>query len=963
MKSFTSLHLIKELSAFTSAMSRVTTLEELAFLNKEIVSSLFTFDYAGLYLFDKDEARLRLVMSLGFTEEEERMAEATAMERHPGRVFREKREYTFSYPDSRTDDQNGDIPRVKKIRSRIYFPVMNHTECVGAFGISSSKKDNFSEEEIELLRFITGLTGVVYANLHHRKVRQLIMEDLRLKEQAIESAQNGVIITNPQLPDNPMIYANKAFYLMTGYTKEDVIGKNCRFLQGEDKDQHGLSVLRSAIREKKGCVVELKNFRKDGTPFWNELRINPLFDDKGAITNFIGVQTDITKRVLAEKELKEYGTRIASLLGNIPSGILVEDEHGKIVLANESFCQIFGLSFTPAELVGMECTEAFSQAGHIFRDPDEVAMGIQRTLTERKLKKGELITFADGRYFERVYVPIMIEGDYRGHLWLYDDITERKRYEDTLMQAKEHSQSIVAALPELLFVVSRKGFIEDYKDAENELLIKPRDFLYKHYSESPSPELAGVIENTIEEIRRSGGPAEIEFSMLVNGETRYFSGKGRPFAQEGYIIILRNITSQKNIEREILAHNRFQSILMRISSEYINIPLTEVDAKINESLERIGRFTGADRSYIFTYDFESRTTSNTYEWCETGIVPQIKNLQNLPMELFPEWIEAHTKGEPMIISNVHLLDDSTRLKEILGSQGIQSLIAIPMTAEGKPIGFVGFDWVKHLHEITELEGKLLAVFAQLLVNISLRREAELLLKIEKENAQASNKALSEFAYIASHDLREPLRKVSAFGSLLNKSLAGRLDEDEMENLDYMIEGVKRMQQMVDDLLQYSRLTAKAKSSELINLDELLLEIIHFDLAQIIEDTYAVISLENTMGFLRGEKTQLKQLFQNLIGNGIKYRRKDVPPVVTIRSKRDGGYLTVEIEDNGIGIDAKYKNQIFEMFKRLHSKEKYEGSGIGLAICKKIVENYRGEIEVESEPEKGSVFSIKIPVKE
>jgi len=234
------------------------------------------------------------------------------------------------------------------------------------------------------------------------------------------------------------------------------------------------------------------------------------------------------------------------------------------------------------------------------------------------------------------------------------------------------------------------------------------------------------------------------------------------------------------------------------------------------------------------------------------------------------------------------------------------------------------------------------------------------IKMLVRNLEYSNKALTDLAYIASHDLREPLRKISAFGSLLQKTLTSKLDEDERENLNFIIEGANRMQMMITDLLYYSRITTKAKAYSLINIDELLDEIIHFELSQIIEDNHASVIVENKLGAIKGESTQIKQLFQNLIANGIKYKKKTTDPVIKIGSQKYAYGIEVRVEDNGIGIDNKYKEQIFEMFKRLHSKEEYDGSGIGLAVCKKIIELYNGEIEVKSEPGIGSAFIFRLP---
>ncbi|HRI45906.1 MAG TPA: ATP-binding protein, partial [Ignavibacteriaceae bacterium] len=213
--------------------------------------------------------------------------------------------------------------------------------------------------------------------------------------------------------------------------------------------------------------------------------------------------------------------------------------------------------------------------------------------------------------------------------------------------------------------------------------------------------------------------------------------------------------------------------------------------------------------------------------------------------------------------------------------------------------------------------------------------------------------------IASHDLREPLRKISSFGTLLQRSLDGKVFDDDKENLDFMIDGARRMQMMIDDLLSYSRLTYAAKEKIRINVNELINKIKEFELSALIEETEAEIIIENDLLEIVGVKTQIHQLFQNLISNGIKYKRENVKPIVKIRTHKTNQFVYFEIEDNGIGIPSKYYQQIFEMFKRLHSKEKYRGSGIGLAVCKKIVENHGGEISVSSEIDKGTIFTFSI----
>ena len=240
--------------------------------------------------------------------------------------------------------------------------------------------------------------------------------------------------------------------------------------------------------------------------------------------------------------------------------------------------------------------------------------------------------------------------------------------------------------------------------------------------------------------------------------------------------------------------------------------------------------------------------------------------------------------------------------------------------------------------------------------------AKEMLEATNVKLERSNKELQDFAYIASHDLREPLRKISAFGQLLQESLKGKLDEDEEENFAFMIDGATRMQQMVDDLLVYSRVSTKAKPPERVDLNAVIEDLENVELAVQVEETSGVINVPEPLPPVHADPSQIHQLLQNLLGNGLKYYRKGVPPVITVRGRVvNGNMVRIEVQDNGIGIEEQYCANIFGMFKRLHSREDYEGSGIGLAVCKKIVERHGGEIGVESNQDVGSVFWFTLPI--
>jgi rsbT co-antagonist protein RsbR len=174
--------------------------------------------------------------------------------------------------------------------------------------------------------------------------------ELWLHDQALQSAVNGISISDATKPDNPLIYVNPAFEHMTGYTAEDTLGKNCRFLQGPDTDPAAIEAIRAAIREGRSCLVTLLNYRKDGTPFWNEFSIAPIYDDNGTLTNFVGIQQDVTARVQAEIALHENEDRIAGILDSAMDAIITVDENHAIVLFNQAAETMFG--YASDDIVG-----------------------------------------------------------------------------------------------------------------------------------------------------------------------------------------------------------------------------------------------------------------------------------------------------------------------------------------------------------------------------------------------------------------------------------------------------------------------------------------------------------------------------------------------------------------------------------------------------------------------------------
>ena len=254
---------------------------------------------------------------------------------------------------------------------------------------------------------------------------------------------------------------------------------------------------------------------------------------------------------------------------------------------------------------------------------------------------------------------------------------------------------------------------------------------------------------------------------------------------------------------------------------------------------------------------------------------------------------------------------------------------------------------------TPREGKVAVLFR----DITKRKEAEALLLQKVEELNRSNKELGQFAYVASHDLQEPLRMVASYTQLLSRRYKGKLDSDADEFIAFAADGASRMQRLIQDLLTYSRVGTKEKHLRDTSSEETLQQAL-VNLRGAIEESGAMVT-HDPLPTVLADEMQLIQLFQNLVGNAIKYQNPGVPRVHISAAKNGGGKWIFSVQDNGLGIDSQYFERIFGMFQRLHKREEFSGTGIGLAICKKIVERHGGSISVESQPGEGSTFRFAL----
>ena len=304
---------------------------------------------------------------------------------------------------------------------------------------------------------------------------------------------------------------------------------------------------------------------------------------------------------------------------------------------------------------------------------------------------------------------------------------------------------------------------------------------------------------------------------------------------------------------------------------------------------------------------------------------------------------------------------------------ISIIVGLASQAVFMPFSFALFDVMFDLAHMLKIVSYACVLIGLLISMHAVFRQAEANSRVLALHANAlarSNAELEQFASIASHDLQEPLRKIQAFGERLQSKYADKLGEQGVDHVERIRKAAARMQSLIDSLLTLSRVTSRAKSFVPVSLNGVLRDVLT-DLDIHIEKTSSQVQVD-ALPIVECDATQMRQLFQNLITNAIKFRQGDVSPVVMIRglSPRgnggsnggipNGSRCRIEVRDNGIGFDQKHAERIFKIFQKLHARDEYEGTGLGLAVCQKIVERHNGTISARSVPGEGATFVLSLP---
>ena len=572
--------------------------------------------------------------------------------------------------------------------------------------------------------------------------------------------------------------------------------------------------------------------------------------------------------------------------------------------------------------------------------------------------RGKVIRNKDGK-------PIRMLG-------AHHDISDIKNKEQELIIAKEKAEANERKFREITENISEVSWVGSADDDKviyispayekvwgrscQSLYDNPQSFLDSVHPEDKSAVIAEI------EKYKSGEEANFEYRILNDkGEIKWVQTTTVPIKNtQGDIIrylgTAVDISSAKSFQQTM-------TLLVDMAKMFINIPLKNISKEIEKALGTMGNFVNADRVYIFDYDWEKRICKNTYEWCNDGITPEIENLQEVNLDEIPWWVDAHKKGEKLIIHDVSSLNKDNAVRKILEPQGVKSIFTLPLMQLGKCVGFIGFDSVRKHHQYTQKEEVILTFFSEIMVNIQIRKAQENSLVLEKEKAQQSDKLKTEFIRNISHEIRTPLNGILGFGQMLAET------DFPAEVRAEMFKGLsKSSNRLMDTINDYMYMSMIFSDTIKVNKREFLIKPLFEEITEKVKelisekkiDFEVVIPLEHDDLKVTSDPKLLEKILFKLLDNAIKFTNEgSVKCTYEVKPE----CIEFSVQDTGKGIADDKLNLIFDMFSQEDSSmtRKYEGSGLGLTIAKELVVLLGGEINVDSEIGKGSILTFSIPL--
>jgi PAS domain S-box-containing protein len=738
----------------------------------------------------------------------------------------------------------------------------------------------------------------------------------------LEAAPDAMVVVNE---GGEIVLLNLQAEKQFGYRRDELLGQKVKNIIPEGFAERliadGTRTAAEALAQQIGTGIELIGQRKDGSQFPIELMLSPLQSDEGILVT--AAIRNISVRKAAEGQFSQLEVRYSTLLESAPDAILISGGDSRILMVNAETERSFG--YSRAELIGQPVTmlmpSRFWETGAKFEP------GNSNELRTRPVSKN-LEFFGlrrDGSEFP-IELTLRNMATPKGTVYFsaMRDVSERMLAIETLRASEERFRLLVNGIEDYaLLTLDTSGRVATWNNGAERLKgFTSADILGQHFSRFYTAE--AIAEGKPEaELRTAATQGRVE------GEGWRLRKDGTRFWADVVISALRDDTGElrgfANLTRDVTARRTAEDAL-RLSEERHRMAV-EV-AQMGTWIWKIqpDEVTWSDE-FRALFGLSSDATL-TYDEITKYIHPDDLQRMNERVK------SALEQGTPYDFEYRVIWPDAS--VHWIASRG-----RVQRDGDGSP---------------TEMQG--------VIMDVTDRRQAQEALKYREESERRSaelmrsNDDLQQFAYVAAHDLQEPLRMVASYTQLLGQRYKGRLDADADEFIAFAVGGAHRMQLLIADLLAYCRVGTSGKEFQMTSSTDALDEALA-NLMGAVEESRGVIT-HDVLPDVMADRSQLTQLFQNIIGNAIKYRSTEPPRIHVSAKKNRAREWVFSMRDNGLGIDPQYFEKIFEMFQRLHRREEFSGTGIGLTLCKKIAERHGGRIWVEANAGPGSTFHLALP---
>ena len=832
-------------------------------------------------------------------------------------------------------------------RASVALPLHRGGEATGALTIYAHERGAFDAEEIRLLESLAADVSYAFDALEAERRRLQTVEALRESEATLHLAQQTASsgtwdwdVATGNIRWTPEMFAVFGLDPDKDAASFETWG---RVLHPDDAA--GASArIETALKEHTPLRSEYRIIRPDGKLRWIWATGEGKYDSSGSPVRMVGVCQDITGRRQAEEALRRNEATQRGILDATKESVWLFSTDGVVLLANAMALTRFGKA--GPEVIGKSMEEILS--------PDLARL--RRTRLQEVVKSGRPVEFEDERagiQFRHSFYPVRDAGGRVTAVASFSrDITESRRAEAALAASEEQFravsessavQLVVTRLSDNTILFTNAAFDLAFGYARGELVGRSAPEMYVDPADRAAlvrmVSETGLAENFEVRVKKRDGT-----QFWCSTSVRLLDFAGEPAILGAAV----DITERKQTEQAL-----------REAKETLEAKVDERTAKLTAEIderrraeERLAAASQYSRSLLessldplVTISADGKITDVNEATIKATGLPRGQLIGTDFADYFTEPEKAR-EGYRRVFADGFVTDYALTIRHRDGRlTDVLYNASVYKDTRGSVIGV--FAAARDVTDRNRAEQALRKAHDTLELRVA-ERTADL---------ERSNADLEQFAYAASHDLQQPLRMVASYVGLLSQRYRAQLDEKADRYIDYAVGGAKRMQALVDGLLHYSRVGTRGGAVTRLDAAAVVAEA-RANLSECIEESGAVIEV-GALPEVAADRSQMVQLFQNLLDNAIKFRSR-ATPVVSVTCRDDGDRWEFAVRDNGIGIDPKHAERVFEVFKRLHTEQEYPGTGIGLALCRKIVERHGGTIRVESEPGKGSTFIFTLP---